>query len=325
MQANPYPGFRQWSRHAVSADGTVAKCMRVEDGCFHSNEDANGGRYFLHHLANGFRSEPDHHLRSGPELKRTDEDTLHAVYSALQDRLTLSDDHRNALHLRGLTDAAIDLARYRTLPGPGRTRIVRNLHELFQEKLLHVPGFVAKEDKSGPFVTLCGPAGLLVPCRDRTGRTIALKVRLDEADRGRRYVYVSSVGHGGPGPGAPVHCPLGMPESAELGRVTEGELKADVIQNLTGLPTLSIPGVSNWRPGLEVLISLGWKTVRLAFDADCRDIVHVARSLCSFADALVGSGPQKLDSQEGGQSESRRGARGRWWLVFVGPYAGCTP
>jgi hypothetical protein len=38
--------------------------------------------------------------------------------------------------------------------------------------------------------------------------------------------------------------------------------------------------------------------------------------------AELGSGPQKLDSQEGGQSESRRSECGRLWVVFVGPLRG---
>ena len=137
-----------------------------------------------------------------------------------------------------------------------------------------------KDGKSGPYLTLRGPAGLIVPCRDRAGRIVALKVRHDDAGEGRsRYYYVSSAGHGGPGPGAPVHCPARTPEAAELVRLTEGELKSDICQSLTGLPTISVPGVSSWRPAMAVLQALGCKTVRLAFDADDWDNVTVARAV----------------------------------------------
>lgn len=144
---------------------------------------------------------------------------------------------------------------------------------------MRVPGVVVKEGPSGHYLTLRGPVGLIVPCRDRTGRIIALKVRRDDADeKNRRYVYVSSAGHGGPGPGSPIHVPLGTPEAAELARLTEGELKADVTQARTGVPTLSVPGATNWRPALAVLKELGCKTVRLAFDADAWDNPTVARA-----------------------------------------------
>src|SRR5262249_15111113 len=87
-------------------------------------------------------------------------------------------------------------------------------------------------------------------------------------------------------PGSPAHAPLGTPGAARLVRVSEGELKADVIQALSGLPTLSAPGVSNWRPCLDVLKALGCKTVRLAYDADCADKRAVARALSAFAEAF---------------------------------------
>src|SRR5262249_51780807 len=149
---------------------------------------------------------------------------------------------------------------YRTLPGQGRPRIAKGLRERFGDKLLRVPSFVVKDGRAGRYLTLCGPAGLVVPCRDRAGRVVALKVRRDEAGgRGPRYVYVSSRRHNGPGPGAPAHVPLGTPKTAELVRLTEGELKADVAYALTGLPTVSAPGVGSWRPALDVLRALGCK------------------------------------------------------------------
>src|SRR5262249_9875856 len=150
---------------------------------------------------------------AGPEAQRTDPDTLHAAYSALLGRLTLGKAHREALHRRGLADEAIERAGYRTLPGQGRPRIVRDLRERFGAGRLRVPGCGLKEGRSGRYLTLRGPAGLIVPCRDRAGRIVAIKVRRDEpGEGGPRYVYCSSSGHGGPSPGAPVHWPAGAPD-----------------------------------------------------------------------------------------------------------------
>jgi hypothetical protein len=73
-------------------------------------------------------------------------------------------------------------------------------------------------------------------------------------------------------------------------RLTEGELKADAVQALTGLPTVSVPGASSWRPALAVLKELGCKAVRLALDADAGDKPAEARALASCADALTAAG-----------------------------------
>jgi hypothetical protein len=213
---------------------------------------------------------------------------LHKVYTAFLGQLTLGEAHREALRCRRLPEDAIDRGGYRTLPRQGRARIARDLRERFGDEVLRVPGFVVKEGESGRYLTVRGPAGLLVPCRDQAGRIVALKVRRDEVGAGApRYVYVSSTGYGGPGPGAPVHVPSGTPAAAELVRLTEGELKADIIQALTGVPTVSVPGATNWRRASEVLKALRCKTVRLAFDADAWDNPTVARALSACADALV--------------------------------------
>jgi hypothetical protein len=265
--------------------------MRVENGCFRSKEDANGGRYYLHRLSDGSANTAEASPPSRAEAKRADDDTLHSVYSALLDLLKLGDDHRRALHNRGMTNEVIDKGAYRSLPGRGRPQIIHDFRERFGEKLLHVPGFVVKEGRSGRYLTLRGPAGLLIPCRDRNGRIIALKVRRDdEGESGSRFVYVSSAGYGGSGPGAPLHFPVGTPATAERARLIEGELKADIVLSLTGLPTISIPGVTNWKGAIAALVDLGCKTVQLAHDADAQDKPTVARALAACADAICAAG-----------------------------------
>src|SRR5262249_45473810 len=140
------------------------------------------------------------------------------------------------------------------------------------------------------YVTLAGASGLLVPVRDIDGRIIALKVRRDNAENKQRYCYISSAKEGGPGPGAPVHVPAGVSGPAEIVRVTEGELKADTSFVLSGLPTISVPGASNWRPCVQVLKTLGCKKVRLALDADAPEKPQVAHALISCAEGLAAEG-----------------------------------
>lgn len=286
----PCPVCGQGSWCSLAVGGRVVKCMREAANAFRTGKDRNGTPYYLHRR-NGTTPPSDDPPSSGPEPQRADPDTLHAVYSALLDALSLAAADREALRRRGLPDDAIERGGYRTLPSQGRSRVAAALRDRFGDAVLRVPGFIMKNGENGPYLTLRGPVGLVVPCRGRAGRLVALKLRrADAGTTGPRYFYFSSAGFGGPGPGSPAHAPLGTPESAERVRLVEGELKADVAQSLTGLPTLSVPGVSTWRPALEVLEALGCKTVRLAFDADAWDKAHVARALSSCCAALLEAG-----------------------------------
>jgi hypothetical protein len=127
---------------------------------------------------------------------------------------------------------------------------------------------------------------MLIPVRDIDGRIVALKVRADHPGDGPKYTTISSAKYGGPSPGAQVHVPLHSGQGDTV-RLTEGELKADVATVLSGLCTISIPGVAMWRKALPVLE--GWRPqqVLLAFDADWRTNPHVAQALGHAALALV--------------------------------------
>ena len=108
-----------------------------------------------------------------------------------------------------------------------------------------------------------------------------MKIRNERVSAdGSKYVYFSSRKYGGCGPGSPCHIPLGVTAPAPLVRITEGELKADVIFALTGVPTISFPGVDRWPIVLPVLKELGATTVRTAFDADsCANKIVAQRQL----------------------------------------------
>ena len=287
---SPCPICKEPDWCSVSADGSVAKCMRVEEGSFKRKADKNGAAYFLHRLENGRQAEGPAPTALDAEVPPAGLDLLHQVYSALLNRLKLTAPHRDNLRGRGLPDEAIDRNGYRTLPVQGRTRIAKELRERFGDTLLQVPGFVVKEKSGQRYITIAGAAGMLVPVRYLEGRIIALKVRRDDPGNGPKYFYVSSANQGGRGPGSPVHVPLGIAIPAETVRLTEGELKSDVATVLSGIPTISAPGVSNWRPCLAVLKELVCKTVRLAFDMDARDKPQVGRALLACAEAVTAEG-----------------------------------
>jgi hypothetical protein len=293
-RVNPCPICDHPDWCSVSADGLVALCMRVKAGAWRTKTDNNGAEYYLHRLDGAAAAPPDPPPSpSGPAPERADPDTLHVVYSDLLARLTLTLSHRENLRRRGLTDADIDRRGYRTLPVQGRHRIAADLRERFGAKVLSVPGIITKQGDRGSYLTIAGAAGLLVPVRDVAGRVVALMVRRDddkEGDKANRYSYVSSTKHGGPGPGAPVHVPLGVTGPCHMVRVTEGALKADVAHALSGLPTVGLSGAGTWRPVLPILGELGARTVRLTLDADAIDKPPVARALNALAGGLADEG-----------------------------------
>ncbi len=291
-RSNPCPVCKHADWCAVTADGQLARCQRIEQGAFKTGTDKAGQTYYLHRL-NGEqypRAELARHP-SGPTAKRAPAELLGAVYDALLGRLHLSSAHRENLRKRGLPDAEIDRRQYHSLPVQGRARLARELADRFgAEVLLSIPGFIAKDKDGRKYLSIAGAAGLLIPVRDLTGRIVGLKTRCDDAGDGPRYSYLSSTKHGGPGPGSPAHVPLGVEAPAATVRLTEGELKADVSTVLSGVPTISAPGVASWRTALDAAKDLGASTIRLAFDADAAEKPTVARALAACAEGLTAEG-----------------------------------
>jgi hypothetical protein len=285
----PICGKPDWC--SVSADGRLAVCRRIEQGAFRTKKDKTGSIYYLHRLAGAESptAPPPPSAGLGSHA-RANADMLHTVNSALLARLSLSPTHRADLQRRGMPDAEIDARQYRTLPVQGRARLAGELHERFGDAVLTVPGIISRERDGRRYPTLAGAAGLVIPVRDVAGRIVALKIRRDDAaEGGERYSYMSSAKYGGPGSGAPIHVPAGV-STAEIVGLTEGELKADVASVLSGVPTISIPGVASWRGCLPILKALGCKIVRLRLDIDAKDKPTVARALDAVARGLDAEG-----------------------------------
>src|SRR5262245_44210130 len=85
-------GHADWC--AVSSDGTLAMCMRVEAGAFKTGTSKDGSTYFLHRLSGGPRPAAELPQQPAGGAKRATADTLGAVHQALLGQLRLSDAHR---------------------------------------------------------------------------------------------------------------------------------------------------------------------------------------------------------------------------------------
>lgn len=292
-RAHPCPICKHADWCSVAADGTAIKCRRVQLGADKIKTDRNGQPYYVHRLAspNGYTNgHTTSQMPTSPPKRRAKPDKLHEVYSALLAQLLLNPPHNASLQARGLGSLAENTELgFRSLPITGRARIARRLHDRFGDEILTVPGFVIKEGQHGPYVTIAGAVGLLIPVRDVEGRIVALIVRRDDEGKGSKYTYVSSKKYGGPGPLVTAHVPTGTPKPTEVIRLTEGPLKAHIAFILDGTATLGLPGLA-WKKALPTLAALQSTTVRLAFDMDARRNIHVAGAMRSCVKALENRG-----------------------------------
>lgn len=275
----PICGGSSWC--SVRADGALIACRRNSAG--RQREDRNGETFWLHRGDGA----PIEECELPPEYTahRASIETIDAAYRALLAQLSLTQAHREALERRGLDTAAIARGGYRSLAGSGRTALGRSVAAI--TTLEGVPGFHV----AGNSWVVGGASGLLVPLRNLSGQIVALKVRRDDANADPRYLYLSSTRRGGPSAVHALHVPVGVESrSCALLRITEGELKADVATHLSGVPTLSVPGVGSWRLAIDAAKTLEPQLVQVAFDMDWKTKPPVARAARALLDGLRGAG-----------------------------------
>lgn len=270
-------------RCSIRSDGVLVICRTTAEGAVKTAQDGS----YVHILDSS--SDATHDRSSarddGPTLQdgapRSSIEVIDKAYRLWLSELTLSPEHRQALLLRGFTDAQIRTNSYRTYPRHGRFDLAKKLVErLGEADARGVPGlFVATREDTSTYWMVGGWSGMLVPQRNLAGQIVALKVRRDDADLGpddEKYLYITSSGkdRGGASAISSVHVPIGgeFPIDGALEgiiRITEGELKADAATVLSHTPTISIPGVAVWNRVLPILdASPGVTQVLVAFDAD---------------------------------------------------------
>ena len=220
------------------------------------------------------------------------------VYSTLLKNLTLSAPHKEKLLDRGFSKEATEHNAYRSIASNKVRRTTKKLYEKHGNRLFNVPGFHLKD--GSPVCRLFGD-GIVIPVRNHLGQIIALKKRADEPWKGNRYFWLSAKGKGGKGPGNPLHVPRKLssdlkelPEAATLDRlrITEGEFKADICQELDPqkIPTISVPGVTNWQVAMPFVRKVEAKTVHIAYDMDLENNKNVRKTRDALGSELLSVG-----------------------------------
>lgn len=270
-------------------DHSMVVCMRVEDGAI--KETANGG--WLHRIGEGRHPPPP---TPRPVLSPASRLQRHRVFKALIDELILSRRHGKQLLARGFSVEAIRRRRYRTLPEPrkaSRASIARRVRRRSGAELEGVPGFYLHEGRHGPFWSLHGPPGLLIPVIDADGYIAGFQIRADRPGDGGKYRWLSSssVPEGGvPGTGAPSGAPLHVSRPVQVRTdevwITEGPLKADRAAESLGAVVVAVPGVSSWRDVPDLVQRLGATRVVVAFDMDLYTNPQVQRHMADMVTAL---------------------------------------
>ena len=191
----------------------------------------------------------------------------HDVYSDMLAAMELTGTHLQDLVERGLNAERIRQNGYRSMPeSPYKRRAIAQ-YLAKRHDLRGVPGFYSKYGRW----ELYGKPGILIPVRDVDGCIQGLQIRLDRAEKKKRYCWLSSnPDYGylyGTAANSWVHV-AGERNSREA-FITEGGLKGDVASYLSGeLLFICTAGASSIRGLTDVIRSLGISKIFGCYDMD---------------------------------------------------------
>lgn len=231
-------------------------------------------------------------------------------------------DLEHLTKIRGFDFTQVALRGYGTI-NPNR-HAWRTFVSMFKNEIPHaefkrIPGvfYDPGHDGKGEWKIIHLP-GILIPYRNLDGLIVGFAVRDAKPDADNKYKFISAAKReSGVGITLCVHVPLslGLIRDQTVVRITEGALKADIIQSRTGIRTIGIPGVSTWELSIEVIKKINPRRVLVAFDMDYKENEHVKRSLISLVRRLLAFGSFEV------VVETWDGCKGRDDLALVGKEA----
>ena len=206
-----------------------------------------------------------------PEIKRIDVEPAdialrNKCYKNFLDKLSLSQPHKDNLISRGLPENYILKNGYKSVPLAGITKLPADLLKE-GNNLLGTPGFY--QDDSGKWTMQKNASGFFVPVRNIKGEIQGLQIRADNPYDNRKYYWFSSTDKKQGSPAKTWPHFVGYPE--DIIYLTEGPLKADIINYFMDVPVIGIPGVNtlqNLEPMLKELRAYGATTICSCFDMD---------------------------------------------------------
>ena len=189
-----------------------------------------------------------------------------AAYRAFLSGLSLKQEHFDNLLARGLSANDIAQHGYKSVPTEGCLDLMKDLKNQGID-LNGVPGFYVDEYGKRRPVKL--DSGFFIPVVDLQGRIQGLQIRFDNPGNGPRYKWFSSSGRdSGTGAKTFTHF-VGYPEDIVL--LTEGPLKANIINRFLDRPVLAVPGVNATKfliPMVQELKAMKIKKIATCFDMD---------------------------------------------------------
>lgn len=276
----------------IARDGAVVLCKRNDSGRAKVNRD--GVTFYVHR-----RDVTVPRWVPGPtplQCDRAPDEVLDRAYRVLFSVARATEETREEFRRRGLDDAAFVANGYGTMPKSGRARIAAAMLEAVGESMAErVPGLFRREADDGSrwWWSVGGAEGHMIPVRRADGLVVSVKIRASAKDAVQRYTYLSSAKRGGARAASVVHHPvaaLAMRGRCPRVAVTEGPVKADCATHLLGLPVIAIPGVGEWRDGVDASLAFGAEVVAVAMDMDGARNKHVADATRQMIDGLRRAG-----------------------------------
>ncbi|MBO7745771.1 hypothetical protein I8J29_16305 [Paenibacillus sp. MWE-103] len=173
----PICGHKGWCR--INLEQTVVYCMRVPSDDYF---DSIIGRQFRHVLDSNAVPKIKVEINVNKAVDKKPDHHLNRVYRALLKELSLSPEHYSHLiHDRLLEEKVIQLREYRTMPVQERYKIAKNVISRLSDNsdLLGVPGFFCQEGQYGPYWTMAGGMGLMIPFRTISNEITGWQIRVD--------------------------------------------------------------------------------------------------------------------------------------------------
>jgi hypothetical protein len=235
-------------------------------------------------------------------------DLIDTVYRIFLDMLTLTEEDKALLKVRGFSDEEIEQYGFKTFP----RRLVGLRNDLeakvkeavgTADALFDVPGFFKKEGE--PF-SFGYQSGIIIPCRNYEGKILGLQIRKRDPKADSKYVWFSSSYclkedadnnylRDGLSPGSPIGYEPGVFKQNKKIFITEGFFKAVSIRKQYGMSAITIQGVTNWKPIMQTINGLKSKFpkfegVIIAYDSDMCYNFNVLTQAAKLGQELMNNG-----------------------------------